>query len=188
MFNFKTCVPASSIRAASSTTGPLTSYKTLSNLDDFLNSRIFLPSLLLIFLLVVGAEVVCIFLLISLTISVPEIELSCLLTDIVSASEFSLLLFSNMVLFVSNIFLLLAEISVSDSTLDTPINHSSSTFKVFARNSKISVLGTVLPLTYWLTWLFPSLIPCACAARTRSICFKFCFFMAAFNRSEKTSF
>ena len=136
---------------ASSTTGPLTSYKTLSNLDDFLNSRIFFPSLLLIFLLIVAAEVVCIFLLISLIISASKIELFCLLADIVSASEFSLLLFPNMVLFVSNIFLLEAEISVSDSTLDTPINHSSSTCNVFARNSKISVRGTVLPLTYWLT-------------------------------------
>ena len=38
MFSFKTRVPRSSILFASSTTGPLTSYNTLSNFVDFLNS------------------------------------------------------------------------------------------------------------------------------------------------------
>ena len=37
IFNFKTWVPHSSIRFASSTTGPRTSYNTLSNFVDFLN-------------------------------------------------------------------------------------------------------------------------------------------------------
>ncbi len=40
MFSFSTLAPVSSILAASSTTGPLTSYNTLSNLVDFLNSLI----------------------------------------------------------------------------------------------------------------------------------------------------
>ena len=38
--SFSTWVPRSSIRAASSTTGPRTSYNTLSSLDDFLNEYI----------------------------------------------------------------------------------------------------------------------------------------------------
>ena len=37
IFNFNTWVPLSSILVASSTTGPLTSYKTLSNFIDLLN-------------------------------------------------------------------------------------------------------------------------------------------------------
>ena len=36
IFNFNTLVPIASILLASSTTGPLTSYKTLSNFDDLL--------------------------------------------------------------------------------------------------------------------------------------------------------
>ena len=32
--------------------------------------------------------------------------------------------------------------------------------------------GTVLPLTYWLTWLLPSLTPCLSAARTMSTCLR----------------
>ena len=53
-------------------------------------------------------------------------------------------------------------------------NISANTFKVLS-------LGTVLPLTYWLTWLFPSFIPFSSAARIISICFIFLFFIDCRN-------
>ena len=37
IFSFRTSIPSSTMRSASSTTGPLTSYNTLSSLEDLLN-------------------------------------------------------------------------------------------------------------------------------------------------------
>ena len=54
ILSFSTWVPRSSIRAASSTTGPRTSYNTLSSVDDFLNICMAeLPALSLSFLSVI---------------------------------------------------------------------------------------------------------------------------------------
>ena len=55
----------------------------------------------------------------------------------------------------------------------SPPSHNSSTCRASARKRIISGRGTVLPLTYWLTWLFPSLTPCSAAIRIRSTCLIF---------------
>ena len=41
-----------------------------------------------------------------------------------------------------------------------PASHSWSTPNTDAISRTTSARGIVLPLTYWLTWLFPSLMPC----------------------------
>ena len=53
-----------------------------------------------------------------------------------------------------------------------PSSHCSSTCSVSARNLSVSARGVVLPLTYWLMWLLPSLTPDAWAARTMSTCLR----------------
>ena len=134
MLSFNTWVPSCSIRAASSTTGPLTSYNTFSNLLDFLNSLILLPSFLL------------------------KLNFS---------SGTSFWIFS---IGFSSVF---------------PSNQSGSTPRTSAKNWSISLRGTVFPDTYWLMWLFPSLMPFSSARRTRSTCFIFFCCNNSFNRIEK---
>ena len=136
MLSFNTWVPLASILAASSTTGPLTSYNTLLSLVDFLNSLIFTSPF-------------------------------CLFN--ISFSDSSSFLFSAWLLF-----------SVSKSL---PLKYSVVTPNNSDRNCIILSLGIVLPLTYWLTWLFPNLIFLSAAALTISICLRPFPFMHLFSLS-----
>ncbi|PKV06218.1 hypothetical protein CQR51_1692 [Bifidobacterium pseudolongum subsp. globosum] len=52
----------------------------------------------------------------------------------------------------------------------SPASHRASTLSTAARKCSISGRGLVLPFTYWLIWLRPSLMPWVCAALTKSLC------------------
>ena len=64
---------------------------------------------------------------------------------------------------------------------------ATATPSASARNESVSARGAVLPLRYWLSWLFPSLRPCICAVRTRSTCLNRAAVIASRRRDAKVS-
>ena len=121
--------PSSSMRAASSTTGPRTSYKTLSSLLDFLNVRMGAPPV------VCDAE--------SLRIGRAE------------GAGFEPGLLAR---------------AASGPGPSPAASHVASASSTAASTSITSRRGMVLPLTYWLTWLFPRCLPRVWAMRITSAC------------------
>ncbi len=68
-----------------------------------------------------------------------------------------------------------------------PSSHAASTSRISASKAATSRRGMVLPLTYWLTWLFPSFLPRVSASRIRSACLRPRASIERLSRSENTS-
>ena len=54
----------------------------------------------------------------------------------------------------------------------SPVNSKGSISRISASSCTTARRGSVLPLTYWLTWLLPSFDPRSAAMRIRSACLK----------------
>ena len=147
MLSLSTCMPDCSMRAASSTTGPRTSYSTLSSLVDLLKWRMGVPSGSCDGDVVWGAgawdDDVC----------GDGVRGASARPPGLSGTRFGCA-------------------GMSGRPRSWPSSHCSSTCSVSARNLSVSARGVVLPLTYWLMWLLPSLTPDAWAARTMSTCLR----------------
>lgn len=63
------------------------------------------------------------------------------------------------------------ETVLAGTALSPATSHAGATSRMFASRSTTRGRGITLPLTYWLTWLFPSFSPRAAAAWIRSACF-----------------
>ena len=147
MLSFRMRAPASSMRSASSTTGPRTSYSTLSSLVDFLISR--MVSLLGSVRSMIGvAEASACAPAAGAAPPAPCDELAGPLVPSAALRD-----------------------AASGSISPAPsISHAAGTPSMSASTSPTGLRGTVLPFAYWLTWLFPSFIPRSPAMRMRSAC------------------
>ena len=147
MLSFRMRAPASSMRSASSTTGPRTSYSTLSSLVDFLISR--MVSLLGSVRSMTGAAKASARS--SAAGAAPPAPFGALAGPLAPPA--------------------VLRDAVSGSISPVPsISHAAGTPSTSASTSPTGLRGTVLPFAYWLTWLFPSFIPRSPAMRMRSAC------------------
>ena len=168
MLSFRMCVPASSMRCASSATGPRTSYRTLSSLLDFLNSLIFL--------------------LLDCSKFASDFPPSCP-TDAPepSPSTLSSALSTTGSEMKASESASVSGFSDSPDSFNSPKNHSGVVPRIPDNISSTSRRGRVFPLTYWLTWLFPSFCPRSSAALIKSTCFMPHDAMASCNRHANVS-
>ena len=151
MLSLRMRAPSSSIRAASSTTGPRTSYRTLSSLSDFLNCRMGVSPWMSLLTVVTGADALAGDAVVGLGVAGATPG------PLARAGGTGLAAGTRPTLGV-------------ESLVGTPASQAASTRSRSARSAMTSRRGVTLPLTYWLTCDFPSLAPFSAAIRTRSDC------------------
>ena len=160
MLSFRICIPASAIRLASSTTGPLTSYNTLSSLVDFENCLITLSPIFSEY-------------------TIFELPASLTVLELSATSVRSFLCSKEAVHDEPLLF------SGAAASVSSPASQLSSTSSVFARTPSMSLRGSLFPLRYWLMWLLPILTlysrPIGSARRITSTCLSPLAFIASLS-------